>query len=578
MKRKHPELANAGASITRQVLRDVTVVSPEGTLPPHSPPDSILGFGSPEDRGRDWQACQIHDSTGAGSRDEDEVLLDETPGGHSWSSHDGSFSMSSNQGSYEAPSGALLDYGTQSRARSENMHIQQDWTSLETHTKRGIELYFNIFAPSLPIIHQATFDPAAVPEFLLLAMLSIGFQYSEKTISVANTAMHYYERAVALVDSISDVEVSNAKDALVLAQSLFLLEICAVLYLCGRHSATGFRLHTRLITLARSHRLLQARPQQDETMAEDLEAVWEHFAFAESCKRTILAVHQMDALWYHLLSVPRLLSHLEIKHDLPCSTHDWTAPTSAQWAYRRLTRRPTSSSCPTYADAVRQIFASDCPAEHIIAASDPFGLTSFAHFALSSIREVSGWSSITGCVSMDRVEPLKASLHTISPYNESTNGTEISSIADNISFRATWEMAMIDLRIWSLSHTDGVVHSSIDAALEHSTYLAASRSLTFSADILHTIQPHFDWFLSYLDTASERAGDPPWVLLFAYRVFLLAWQCLQQASEGVMEVIGIPDREPKMAITWARTVFGRRTRWQYAKVILRCLDVLEGVS
>ncbi|WPB08251.1 uncharacterized protein RHO25_012916 [Cercospora beticola] len=504
----------------RQVAADAAV-SIEVALAPHSPPDSRLDLESPEDRSRDWQPCQTDDSTGAGSRYEDEVLLDDSPGGHSWSSHDGYFPMSSNQGSYEAPSAALLDYGAQPRARSENMDVQQDWTSLETHTKYGIKLYFDMFAPSLPIIHQGTFDPAAVPEFLLLGMLSIGFQYNEKTSSAANTSMHYYERAVALVDSIDDVEVSDAKDALVLAQSLFLLEICAVLYLCGRHSATGFRLHTRLITLARSHRLLQARPQQDETMAEDLEAVWEHFAFAES-------------------SDIKLLSHV-------CS-------------------------------AVRQIFASDCPAEHITAASDPFGLTSFAHFALSSIREVSGWSSITGCVSMDRVEPLKASLHTISPYNESTNGTETSSIADNISFRATWEMAMIDLRIWSISHTDGVVHSSIDAALEHSTYLAASRSLTFSAEILHTIQPHFDWFLRYLDAASEHAGDPPWVLLFAYRVFLLAWQCLQQASEGVMEVIGIPDREPKMATTWARTVFERRSRWQYAKVIFRCLDVLEGVS
>lgn len=578
MKRKHPELANAEASIVRRQATSDAAVSPDGELAPHSPPDSRLDFASPEERSRDWRSRQTDDSTGTGFRYEDEVLLGESPGSNSWSSQDGSFPMSSHQGSYEAPSGIFLLHGAQQRAESRDLRVQQDWTSLATHTKRGTDLYFDMFAPSLPIIHQATFDAGAVPEFLLLAMLSIGFQYSENNSLVANADMHYYERAVALVDSIDEAEVSNAKDALVLAQSLFLLEICAVLYLCGRHSATGFRLHTRLITLARSHRLLQARPQQDETMAEDLEAVWEHFAFAESCKRTILAVHQMDALWYHLLSVPRLLSHLEIKHDLPCSTHDWTAPTSAQWAYRRLTRQPTSSSCPTYADAVRQIFATDCAAEHILAASDPFGLTSFAHFALSSIREVSGWSSITGCVSMDRVEPLKASLHTISPYNESTNGTETSGIADNISFRATWEMAMIDLRIWSISHTDGVVHSSIDAALEHSTYLAASRSLIFSAEILHTIQPHVDWFLLYLDTASNHDDDPPWVLMFAYRVFLLAWQCLQQASEGVMEVIGIPDREPKMAIAWARTVFGRRTRWQYAKVILRCLDVLEGVS
>ncbi|PPJ52199.1 hypothetical protein CBER1_10367 [Cercospora berteroae] len=515
MKRKHPEVADAGASITRRPVPLDAAGSPEGTRSPHSPPDGRLDCGSPEDRGRDGQICPADDSTGAGSRDEDEALLDDSPGGHSWSSHDGSLPMSSGQGSYEAPSGILSIQGARQRADSQDLQVLRGWTSWEAHTAHGMTLYFDMCAPALPIIHQATFDPGAVPEFLLLAMLSIGLQYSDRSAAVVDTATHYYERAVALVDSIDDAEVSSAKDALLLAQSLFLLEICAVLYLCGRHSATGFRLHTRLITLARSHRLLQASPRQGETMAGDLEAVWQHFVFTESCKRTILAVHQMDALWYHLLSVPRLLSHLEIKHDLPCPASDWEAPSSAQWAYCRLTRHSPSSTCPTYADAVRQILASDCPAEHILAASDPFGLTSFAHFALSSIREVSGWSSITGCVSMDRVEPLKASLHTISPCRKPTNGTDTSGIADNIAFRATWEMAMIDLRIWSISHTDGVVHSSINAALEHSTHLAVSRSLIFSAEILHTIQPHVDWFLSYLDTAPDHVAHC-YFLPFAY--------------------------------------------------------------
>jgi hypothetical protein len=43
--------------------------------------------------------------------------------------------------------------------------------------------------------------------------------------------------------------------------------------------------------------------------------MWREAKKAESRKQTILAAHQIDALWYQLLSVPRSLSYLEIKHE-----------------------------------------------------------------------------------------------------------------------------------------------------------------------------------------------------------------------------------------------------------------------
>lgn len=58
------------------------------------------------------------------------------------------------------------------------------------------------------------------------------------------------------------------------------------------------------------------------------------FIKSESHKRTLFAVHQIDALLYQFLSIPRSLSHLEIKHELPCPDGCWAAPSAAEWAYQ----------------------------------------------------------------------------------------------------------------------------------------------------------------------------------------------------------------------------------------------------
>lgn len=100
--------------------------------------------------------------------------------------------------------------------------------------------------------------------------------------------------------------------------------------------------------------------------------------------------------------MPRSLSHLEIKHDLPCPEANWRTSSAAEWAHRQLI---TNQSTPSvrYSDAVLR-FLSPRPDMGPLPAFDPYGAINITQFLLSSVREVSGWSTMTGRVSLERFE------------------------------------------------------------------------------------------------------------------------------------------------------------------------------
>ncbi len=118
--------------------------------------------------------------------------------------------------------------------------------------------------------------------------------------------------------------------------------------------------------------------------------------------RSMLALHHMDALWYQILSVPRSISHLEIKHDMPCHDSLWTTASASEWAHRTLTA--SCSSPPIrYTDAIR-CFLSPLPDPEHAPQLELLGALNVIHFLQSSLREVSGWSAMTGRVSLDRFD------------------------------------------------------------------------------------------------------------------------------------------------------------------------------
>ena len=134
---------------------------------------------------------------------------------------------------------------------------------------------------------------------------------------------------------------------------------------------------------------------------------------------------------------------------------------------------------------------------------------------------------------------------------------------------------MIELNIWSPSHTGGIVESSVDGVLSHSTCLAQSSELPFGADILASIQPHLDYFLRYLDTFDDGVLEAPWLDLYAYKAFLLAWQLVRGGVPDVMHAVGIQDNDAASAVSWMRNIISKKRSSRIRKMIIDSLDVLH---
>jgi len=203
-----------------------------------------------------------------------------------------------------------------------------------------------------------------------------------------------------------------------------------------------------------------AEPLPAASNASDLDTLWRQFVRVESHKRTFFALYQFDVMWYHILSIPRTISHLEIKLELPCPQDTWTASTSSDWAHRSLTMGKSTDQGPSrYIQAVRTCMSpnpSSCSPKY-----DAHGGLLIILFMLSSVREQSGWSTMTGRVSFERFE---VSMLTILSFFELMPGFTFlfeSSRGDDGFITAEWEdvgrmrsnLAYVDDRAASLVDT-----------------------------------------------------------------------------------------------------------------------------
>ncbi|KAJ4992574.1 early growth response protein 1 (egr-1) [Stagonosporopsis vannaccii] len=461
-----------------------------------------------------------------------------------------------------------------SSAGSPQMHDTWDLTT--TQIARGTDLFFTHLSPTLPFIHQPTFNTDQADKRLMLGMLSLGYQYGEdpdheeQIGSGATLSMQCFHRARVLLRSDNDDEEIDIIQSTATIQACLLLQVYTTMYLCGRASAYGLKLHSRIISLARANGLMQPLTVE-ATTTTGLEALWHQFIEFETHKRTCFAVHQIDALWYQVLSVPRSLSHLEIKQDLPCPEDQWTAATSGAWAHKQLLSRRVGPAVH-YPEVVRRFLSSNADLCSL-PPFDPFGTINITQFLISSAREISGWSSITGILSVERFEPLRLSLVALEPFTR-PHGENSNPALASLS-EIAWETAMIELQMWSPTHTGGIIAGSMDSVLQHMTEHAPSCEFLCQSRIKDLVQPHVDWFLRYLDATIMPDTEAPWVVLYAYQAFVIAWQLVRDGIVGSMQVVGVEDGNTEGALAWARKVFGRRQRWQLGKIVLKCIDQLE---
>lgn len=456
----------------------------------------------------------------------------------------------------------------------DSTQVNDEWLPSDTQISQGCELFFTHASSFLPFLHQPTFNADNISKMLLLSILCVAYQHGEdpdcddQANSGSVLSMRSFHRARALIAA----EEENPDDpvhGLTMVQSYLLLQIFAMMYSVENDSAYGLKLHSKMISLARAASLAQPT-YMPATETTDLNSLWHCFVQVESRKRTLFAVHQLDTLWYQFLSIPRSLSHLEIKHDLPCPSELWTAPSSETWAHRQLVTRQFGPTVP-YSEAVRRLL-SDTDLSSV-PAFDPYGTINITQFLISSAREISGWSTMSGIISMERYEPIRASLHALSSYVRPQS--QATSTAHAALCEATWEMAMIEMQMWSPSHTGGIVANSVDTALEQLTHFAPSCEFLREANLVKSTQPHVDWFLRYLDAPLVPDSEAPWLMLYAYKAFMVAWQLVKGGMPGSMSVVGVYDGDTERALAWARTVFRRRDRWKLGKIIMACLDKLE---
>ncbi|OCF39364.1 hypothetical protein I317_06849 [Kwoniella heveanensis CBS 569] len=432
----------------------------------------------------------------------------------------------------------------------------------------GISLFFTNISAFFPFIHQPTFDLSTVPEYLVMAMLSVSIQFAEaEEHEGSKLAAYCFHRSCKLIDEAEQKDDDDGKGGLKLhmIQAYLLLEVHALCFARGPESCWGLRFHHRLTELARIGGLGDPYPPQPVDKG-DLNALWRQFVRAETHKRTLYAAYHLDTLWYHTLSVPRGISHLEIKVDLPCPEAAWTIPTAAEWAFHGLVTE-TSHSPTRYLGAIRMCLSADATEKGV--SFDTYGCLAMILYALSGVREMSGWSTVTGQVPIERFDTLYAALAAVEPIVSKQEDTSPLFILT----QATWHMAMIDLLLWSPSHTNGVVELNVEAAMAAIARLSNSGISFSSPSVAQTVDRHIRWFLTYLDKTHEVSREAPWMAIYAFKAVLVAYQQVLSGNHKPLDALGLPDSAA--LLEWIKEVFARRRGWSVGKIALDSLEELD---
>jgi hypothetical protein len=264
-----------------------------------------------------------------------------------------------------------------------------------------------------------------------MGILSLGLQYMDDQArgSLLSKSCFHHGRELLETDHLKAHVASELRSHTI--QACLMLEMHAIMSTSGSETTYGLRLHIRCVEVSdveMKHRVCAdkqlaragglAEPLPSVSTASDLESLWRQFIRIEAHKRTFFALYQFDVMWYHILSIPRIISHLEIKLELPCARAMWAAETSSEWAHRSLTSSRPMDQAPTrYIQAVRTFMSPTPPT--CTAKYDAHGSLLIILFLLSSVREQSGWSTMTGRVSFERFEvstrtPLSTSRSSLS--------------------------------------------------------------------------------------------------------------------------------------------------------------------
>ncbi|KAM0790607.1 hypothetical protein ACM66B_004471 [Microbotryomycetes sp. NB124-2] len=196
-----------------------------------------------------------------------------------------------------------------------------------------VQLYFECFAPILPMLHKPTFDPNTCPSFLLLAVASVGARYAYDRVVGAKMHGHALtEIARRMYQAVSDAD-NTLMRTVGWQQSMLLVLFTGLASGNKRDLERAQACSSMPITFSRRQGWFK-EPKVDESHERtfSLEERWKRWRDREEIKRLGFATLVFDAmatmLWNHESSSLYLDA---AKTPLPCHDTLWDAPTAVAW-------------------------------------------------------------------------------------------------------------------------------------------------------------------------------------------------------------------------------------------------------
>ncbi|KAH8660856.1 fungal-specific transcription factor domain-containing protein, partial [Tricladium varicosporioides] len=223
-----------------------------------------------------------------------------------------------------------------------------------------VQLYFEHFQPTFPLLHQATFDPSTTPWILVLAVAAIGCRYSmiPESGKCANALQELVRRAIMLA-----CERDNSNVRTTWLTQAILLNCMGMTYSGNRRlleiamasRSTSVILCQRNGSLHQSSRLIILDEATEDQVAESR---WRAWIYEEELKRLGFCTWIYDCQFSLYFDNAPSMRLNELRQQLPSREALWDAPNAAAWKHHFIRNQPDQ---PLYLQAVLEILAHGNP-------------------------------------------------------------------------------------------------------------------------------------------------------------------------------------------------------------------------
>ncbi|KAI9634952.1 fungal-specific transcription factor domain-containing protein [Dioszegia hungarica] len=196
-----------------------------------------------------------------------------------------------------------------------------------------VDLYFEQFHATFPILHRPTFSVDNTSAVLLLAVAAVGATYADREFRPLAVALSELVRRIVQWMRASDQRSKFDRNLLV---SYMLQSLVGVA--CGSRE---MMLHAEIsrcslvTSLRRLHLLRPGRSASDDLLSKggqpSIHDKWLAWVEDESRRRFGWGVYLLDAQMAALLGIPAIASVNEAGVQLPCDDRLWDAPDAASW-------------------------------------------------------------------------------------------------------------------------------------------------------------------------------------------------------------------------------------------------------